>query len=40
VINHLATQSLLEGMARGARDVDEDVVAAAAAGQLVLQEAS
>jgi type II secretory pathway predicted ATPase ExeA len=40
VINHLATQSLLEGMARGAWDVDEDVVAAAAAGQLVLQEAS
>jgi type II secretory pathway predicted ATPase ExeA len=28
VINHLATQALLEGMARGVREVDEAVVAA------------
>ena len=31
VLNHLATQALLEGMARGAETVDEEVAAAAVA---------
>ena len=31
VLNHLATQALLEGMARGAEVVDEEVAAAATA---------
>jgi type II secretory pathway predicted ATPase ExeA len=31
VLNHLATQALLEGMARGASEVDETIVAAVAA---------
>jgi type II secretory pathway predicted ATPase ExeA len=40
IVNHLATQALLEGMAREAALVDEDAVAAVVAGQLFLQEAS
>jgi len=40
VLNHLATQCLIEGMARGAALVDEDVVKAVTAGQMFLQEAS
>lgn len=39
VINHLATQALIEGMARGLRLLDEDVIGSAAEGQLFLQEA-
>jgi type II secretory pathway predicted ATPase ExeA len=39
VVNHLATQALLEGMGRGASVVDEEIVAAAMAGQLFLEEA-
>jgi type II secretory pathway predicted ATPase ExeA len=35
VINHLATQALLEGLARGASVIDEDVATAAAAGQFL-----
>ena len=30
LVNHLATQALLEGMARGLREIDESVVAAVA----------
>jgi type II secretory pathway predicted ATPase ExeA len=40
VLNHLATQCLLEGMAREIDTVDEDVVASVTAGQAFLQEAS
>ena len=40
VVNHLATQALLEGMAREAKVVDEGAVAAVVAGQVFLQEAS
>lgn len=40
VVNHLATQALLEGLARGAQTIDEEILAAATAGQLFLQEAS
>ena len=36
VVNHLATQALLEGMGRGARVVDEAVVDAAVSGQAFL----
>ena len=40
VVNHLATQALLEGMGREVQLVDEDVMAAVSAGQLLHQEAS
>ena len=41
VVNHLATQALLEGMARDASLVDEDIVAAVVAGQpFLMREAS
>ena len=41
VVNHLATQALIEGMARGASLVDEDIVAAVVAGQpFLMREAS
>ncbi len=40
VVNQLATQCLLEGMARGTGVVDADVVATVTAGQAFLQEAS
>ncbi len=40
VLNQLATQCLLEGMARGATSLDETIVAAVAAGHAFLQEAS
>jgi type II secretory pathway predicted ATPase ExeA len=40
VLNHLATQSLLEGMARGSENIDEALVSAVVAGQAFLQEAS
>ena len=40
VLNHLATQALLEGMARGIHSIDAEVAAAAAEGQPFLQEVS
>ena len=40
VINQLATAALIEGMARGVREVDEGVVAAALAGQDFLDAAA
>jgi hypothetical protein len=40
VLNHLATQSLIEGMARGAHRVDATVAEAAVASCDFLQEAS
>jgi len=39
VLNHLATQALLEGMARGARTVDEDAAVAATADEPFLEAA-
>jgi general secretion pathway protein A len=39
VLNHLATQSLLEAMGRGADVVDEAIATAAAASQHLLEEA-
>jgi type II secretory pathway predicted ATPase ExeA len=39
VINHLATQSLIEGMGRGAPVIDEAIVSSVATGQLCAQEA-
>lgn len=36
IVNHLATQALLEGMGRGAPLIDEDVVASAVSGQAFL----
>ena len=39
VLNHLATQALLEGMARGVRTVDEDVARAAVADEPFLEAA-
>ena len=35
VLNHLATQALLEGLGRGALRIDEDIATAAAAGQFL-----
>jgi type II secretory pathway predicted ATPase ExeA len=35
VLNHLATQALLEGLAREARTIDEDIATAAAEGQFL-----
>jgi type II secretory pathway predicted ATPase ExeA len=35
VLNHLATQALLEGLGRGLREIDEGVATAAAAGQFL-----
>jgi len=35
VLNHLATQALLEGLARGAREIDADIATAAAQGQFL-----
>jgi type II secretory pathway predicted ATPase ExeA len=35
VLNHLATQALLEGLARGAPGIDEDIATAAAQGQFL-----
>ncbi|HEY6546392.1 MAG TPA: AAA family ATPase [Vicinamibacteria bacterium] len=35
VLNHLATQALLEGLARGARQIDEEIAIAAAQGQFL-----
>ena len=35
VLNHLATQALLEGMARGASGIDEEIATAAAEGQFL-----
>jgi type II secretory pathway predicted ATPase ExeA len=35
VLNHLATQALLEGLGRGATTIDEDLAAAAACGQFL-----
>lgn len=35
VLNHLATQALLEGLARGAPAIDEDIATAAAQGQFL-----
>lgn len=40
VLNHLATQALLEGMARGVHTVDEGVVAAVTESQAFLEEVS
>jgi type II secretory pathway predicted ATPase ExeA len=40
IVNQLATQCLLEGMARGVTSLDEAVVASVAKGQAFLQEAS
>ncbi len=40
VLNQLATQALLEGMARGRDSVDAEVARAALRGQIVLEEAS
>jgi type II secretory pathway predicted ATPase ExeA len=39
VVNHLATQALLEGMGRGVVTIDEEIVTAAMAGQVFLEEA-
>jgi type II secretory pathway predicted ATPase ExeA len=37
ILNHLATQALLEGMARGAQEVDREIVAAVISSQPLLE---